>query len=182
MTGSESPAAPEPEEVASPRSDLYDAIGWIALGLAVVIGSWRMDRLTDQNINPLTIPGLVPGLLGVGMTILGVILGVRSWWRGAASHPPVPLTSQRREQRKRVLLATALCCGYSLVLIGRGLPFWLASSIYVTSSILVFERISLDPAKRRINLRAAAKALLIGVLSSVTVWLVFERLFLVRLP
>jgi hypothetical protein len=41
---------------------------------------------------------------------------------------------------------------------------------------------SSDPVKRRIGLLAVAKALLIGVLSSVAVWLVFERLFLVRLP
>jgi hypothetical protein len=62
------------------------------------------------------------------------------------------------------------------------LPFWVASSIYVTCSILVFDHMSADPVKRRLSVLAVAKALLIGVLSSVVVWLVFERLFLVRLP
>lgn len=175
-------SVPEPEAAPSPRADLHDSIGWIVLGLAVVIASWRMDRLEDQHINPLTVPGLVPGLLGVGMMIIGLILGLRSWRHGAHRQALVPLRPDQRQRRKRVLLATALCCGYSLVLIGHGLPFWLASSIYVTGSILAFDRISPNPAKRRINPRAAAKALLIGVLTSVVVWLVFERLFLVRLP
>jgi hypothetical protein len=80
------------------------------------------------------------------------------------------------------LLSVILCCGYSVVLIGHGLPFWVASSIYVTCSILVFDHISADPAKRGLSVLAVAKALLIGVLSSVVVWLVFERIFLVRLP
>lgn len=177
-----SSAAPELDAAPSPRADLHDAIGWIVLGLAVVIASWRMDRLEDQHINPLTVPGLVPGLLGVGMMILGTILGLRSWRLGAHRQALVPPSGDQRQRRKRVLLATVLCCGYSVVLIGHGLPFWLASSIYVTGSIVLFDRISADPAKRRITLRSLAKALLIGVLTSVVVWLVFERLFLVRLP
>ena len=96
--------------------------------------------------------------------------------------PPPAEEAGTNGRRKRVLLATALCCLYSLVLIGHGLPFWLASSTYVTGSILAFDRISPDPAKRRIDLHAVVKALLIGVSTSIIVWLVFERLFLVRLP
>ena len=69
-----------------------------------------------------------------------------------------------------------------LVLVGHGIPFWIASSIYVTASILVFLRLSRDPAERQLGARVWAKALLIGVTASVVTWLVFERLFLVRLP
>ena len=60
--------------------------------------------------------------------------------------------------------------------------FWIASSIYVTVSILVFRRLSNDPAGRRLDERAWIQALVIGVLSSVVTWLVFERVFLVRMP
>jgi hypothetical protein len=167
---------------ASPRADLYDAIGWVVLGVLVVIASLQMDRLVDRHINPLTIPGLVPGLLGAGMVIVGAILGLRSWTRGALHQALPTVTEDQRKRRLRVLLAVILCCGYSVVLLGHGLPFWVASSIYVTCSILAFDRMSSEPAKRHIGLIAVAKALLIGVLSSVVVWLVFERLFLVRLP
>ena len=69
-----------------------------------------------------------------------------------------------------------------VVLVGHGLPFWLASSIYVTASILVFQRLSPDPAQRRLSGRVIAQALVIGILASVVTWLVFERVFLVRLP
>lgn len=175
-------AAPVADPPAPARADLHDAIGWVVLGAAIVIASWRMDRLTAQNINPYTIPGLVPGLLGLGMVLVGAIMGLRSWRRGALHEPIEPASQSQRMQRKRALLATILCCGYSLVLIGRGIPFWLASTIYVTGSILLFDRISSDPTKRRINAHAITKALLIGGISSIVVWLVFERLFLVRLP
>jgi hypothetical protein len=170
------------DSAASPRADLHDAIGWIVLGVAVVVASLQMDRLQDRHINPYTIPGLVPGLLGAGMVLLGVILGMRSWMQGAGRQAIAQATANQRARRKRALLAVILCCGYSVVLLGHGLPFWVASSIYVTCSILAFDRMSSDPVKRRIGLSAIAKALLIGVLSSVVVWLVFERIFLVRLP
>lgn len=174
--------APDGAKPGSPRADLHDAIGWIVLGIAVVIASWRMDRLANQHINPLTVPGLVPGLLGLSMVLVGAILGLRSHARGAFRDAIALPGALRRLQRKRVVLAALLCCGYSVILIGRGLPFWIASSIYITVSILVFDRIGADPVRHRIGLPAIGRALLIGVLSSITVWQVFERLFLVRLP
>src|SRR5216684_4701001 len=81
MSLPEPPAPPsrEQEEAASLRSDFLSAIGWMALGLAILIGSVTMDRLSNQDINPYTIPGLLPGLLGIAMTILGALLAARSW-------------------------------------------------------------------------------------------------------
>ena len=75
-----------------------------------------------------------------------------------------------------------MCIGYGVVLVGHGIPFWIASSIYVTASILVFRRISPDPAERKLTARAWILSLVIGVAASVVTWLVFERVFLVRLP
>lgn len=170
------------ESLRPPRADFRDAVGWVALGLAVLVGSITMDRLEHQNINPYTIPGLLPGLLGIAMMVLGSVLGVRSWRRGAATQSSPQLSDLDREQRKRVVIATALCIGYGVVLVGHGIPFWLASSIYVTVSILVFQRISPDPAERRLSLGSVVKALTIGVLASIVTWLVFEEVFLVRLP
>jgi hypothetical protein len=170
------------EEGSPPRSDFKDALGWIALGLGILIGSITMDRLEQQHINPVTVPGLLPGLLGIAMILLGSALGVRSLRRGALAHARPPATADEREQRKRVWIAIALCVGYGVVLIGHGIPFWLASTIYVTASILVFQRLSRDPAERRLDARAWIKALVIGAASSVVTWLVFEMVFLVRMP
>jgi hypothetical protein len=170
------------EERATPRADLKDAIAWILFGIAVLVGSIRMDRLEQQNINPVTAPGLLPGLLGIAMILLGGVLGVRSLRLGALARSTPARTPHQRESARRVWIAIALCCGYAVVLVGHGIPFWIASSIYVTVSILVFRRLSNDPAERRLDARAWIQALLIGVLSSVITWLVFERVFLVRMP
>lgn len=169
-------------EATPPRADLKDAAGWIALGVAILVGSITMDRLEAQNINPVTVPGLLPGLLGIAMILLGGTLGVRSLRLGALRQRLPAATAHDREQRRRVWIAVALCVGYGVVLIGHGIPFWLASSIYVTASILVFRRISRDPAERRLGVRAWVQAIVIGVGSSAVTWLVFEQIFLVRLP
>jgi hypothetical protein len=170
------------EEAAPPRSDLKDAAGWIVLGVAILVGSLTMDRLEQQNINPVTVPGLLPGLLGLAMILLGAILAVRSWRRGALATRPPPATPHQREERKRVAIAVVLCCGYGIVLVGHGIAFWLASTIYVAASILVFQRLSPEPGERRLTALVWARALAIAVAASVITWLVFERIFLVRLP
>ncbi|MBI2768449.1 MAG: tripartite tricarboxylate transporter TctB family protein [Burkholderiales bacterium] len=170
------------EKHAAPRSDLKDAAGWLALGIATVIGSFIMDRLQNQNINPYTVPGLLPGLLGGAMILLACVLGLRSWRRGALTQAVPPRSADDREQTKRVAIAVALCIGYGVVLVGHGIPFWAASTIYVTASIAIFRRLSRDPQERRLDARAWAKAVVIGAASSVITWLVFEQVFLVRLP
>src|SRR5678816_147700 len=85
--------APRGEERMHPRSDLKDAIGWMAFGVAVLIASITMDRLESQNINPYTVPGLLPGLLGMAMILLGGVLAVRSWERGAFAQAIPPATA-----------------------------------------------------------------------------------------
>ena len=55
----------QPDVVVSPRTDFLSGFGWMGLGIAILIGSVMMDRLENQDINPYTIPGLLPGLLGI---------------------------------------------------------------------------------------------------------------------
>jgi len=165
-----------------PRADLYDAIGWIVLGIAVLFGSITMDRLEAQHINPYTVPGLLPGLLGIAMIVLGLVLAERSRERGALAHPLPPVTADDSDSRKRVAVVLALCIGYGVVLVGHGIPFWLASTLYVAASILIMLRMSRDPDERRLTPRVWAKAILIAVLASVITQLVFQEIFLVRMP
>src|SRR4051794_37215211 len=72
------------EAQAVATSELRGSLGWIAFGIAVLIGSITMDRLRNQDINPYTVPGLLPGLLGVLAIVLGVLMLWRSWRRGGA--------------------------------------------------------------------------------------------------
>jgi len=178
------PAEDEPllEEPISPRSDLTDGGLWIVLGIAVLIGSVIMDRLERQGVNPYTVPGLLPGLLGIAMIVLGGILALRSLRRGARHFQASPPDAHERERWRRIWVVTGLCVGYGVLLVGHGLPFWLASTIYVTGSILILQRMSRDPALRRQTPKAWAKALAIGLGSSLITHLVFQELFLVRMP
>lgn len=178
------------------RADLHDAIGWIALGAAVLVGSLTMDRLQNQNINPYTVPGLLPGLLGLAMIVLGGVLALRSWRRGALREPRVPATPQQRAQRVRIAVVLVLCIGYGAGLVGRGLPYWLASALFVATTILVLQRMSPpgrsaqhrgspaspEPEQRVPTPRSWAKAIVIGLCAALAIQLVFQELFLVRLP
>jgi drug/metabolite transporter (DMT)-like permease len=186
---SEPAATPAPSDVSphadapiDPRSDLADGLGWIALGVAVLIGSVTMDRLERQHINPYTVPGLLPGLLGIAMILLGGILSLRSWRRGALRQAAAPQSPFAREERRRIWVVTGLCVGYAALLVGHGLPFWLASAIYVTGSILVLQRLARDEHERRLTPRLWLKALVIGLGAGAVTTLVFQELFLVRLP
>lgn len=185
MTTPESTGADSPPPSHAPptaRSEFFGACAWIALGVAIAIGSWTMDRLEQQHINPYTVPGLLPGLLGLAMIVLGATLAHRSWRRGALLEAAPPLTADRRDERRRIWIVMALCVGYGAVLIGHGPPFWLASTIYVTASILIVQRLSRDPRQRQMSLRAVVKAVVIGVCASLITQGVFQDLFLVRLP
>ena len=170
------------DPIHEPRSDLKDAIGWIVLGIAIVIGSVMMDRLEAQNVNPYTVPGLLPGLLGLAMILLGALLAVRSLRRGALDKPLPKPTAHDRAQYRRIWIVAALCITYGVVLIGHGLPFWVASTIFVTGSILILQRISADPRERALTPTLWIKAIAIGVGSAVITQFVFQELFLVRLP
>ena len=164
------------------RADLHDALGWIALGLAVLVGSVTMDRLQNQNINPYTVPGLLPGLLGIGMLLLGGILALRSWRRGALTEAAPAQPADAHALRVRIAVVLALCLGYGVGLVGHGLPYWVASSIFVAVAILVLQRMSADPRDRRLTVRTWLQAVAIGLCAAIAVQLVFQELFLVRLP
>jgi hypothetical protein len=182
MADTDAPALPLEDEDITSRSDFWQGVGWMVLGAAVLVGSITMDRLEQQHINPYTIPGLLPGFLGIAMILLGGIVAVRSWRRGAFAQPRLPFTEHQRETRKRAWIVAALCSIYSVVLIGHGLPFWLASSIFVTGSILILQRMNRDPEERRLTGRFWLKAITVGVLAAVITDVVFQNLFLVRLP
>lgn len=170
------------EEDITPRSDFWQGVGWMVFGLVVLVLSITMDRLQSQNINPYTIPGLLPGLLGIAMMLVGGIVAVRSWRRGAFDHPREPFTAHQREVRKRVWTVVALVTVYSVVLVGHGLPFWVASAIFIAGTILILQRMSQAEEERRLTPRLWIKALVIGVLASVITQVVFQDIFLVRLP
>ncbi|WP_338665320.1 tripartite tricarboxylate transporter TctB family protein [Pararoseomonas sp. SCSIO 73927] len=186
------------------RADLLFGLFWTVLGAATVFESWRMDRLEAQGINPWTVPGLVPGLLGAALTLCGAILTARAA-RGVmhsgnvmevavpdAPLPEAPLPvapmpdgvppdePAQAAEPWRIALALLLCGGFAGGLVGSGLPFPLAAFAFVFLSIVAFEW----PDRRAGGTlaRGAVGAALIAAGASATVTLVFQELFLVRLP
>ena len=98
-----------------------------------------MDRLESQHINPYTVPGLLPALLGVAMMLLATLLALRSWRRGALAARPRRSAASIRRSRAGVALVLGLCLVFGVVLVGHGLPFWLAAAIFVSVAIVALQ-------------------------------------------
>jgi hypothetical protein len=172
----------EAEDIAGLRNDFMSAIGWMGLGIAILIGSVTMDRLEKQGINPYTIPGLLPGLLGIAMTILGTLLAARSWRPHLLSTAAITDASVKRAEQKRLLLVLGLCLTFGVILVGHGLPFWLAAAIFVTASIVGLQYQQRKSIGQKLNARLFIKAAAIGLGAGIVITIVFQEIFLVRLP
>ena len=167
-----------PEGEVPPRADLVSALLWMAFGGAVAIASWRMDRLENLHINKYEAPGLVPGLLGSAVFLLGIALALRAVRRGALQ-PTGPREASEGMGRMGLVFASMLL--YSLVLVGHGLPFWLATGAFVAAFIFFFDR-ERQTALGRSTPRQALLALTCGVAASAVVTFTFQDVFYVRLP
>jgi hypothetical protein len=77
-------------------------------------------------------------------------------------------------------LAVALFFVYALLLVGRGLPFWLGTVSFVSAFVFLFQYAS-RKASGTIA-RGVVVALVCGAATAAAVTLVFEQLFYVRLP
>ena len=164
----------------SPRADLVSALLWMAFGAAIAVGSWRMDRLENLNINRYEVPGLVPGLLGTAVCVLGALLALRAIGRGAlAAATGAGPTDTAGSLRTVIVLAAMLT--YSLVLVGHGLPFWAVTAVFVTGFIFFFDR-ERQSALGRSTARQLLLAAVCGVVTSAVVTLAFQDIFYVRLP
>lgn len=163
------------------RADFFGALAWIGLGLAILVGSIGMDRLEAQDVNPYTIPGLLPGLLGIAMMILGSLLALRSWRRGL-DRPSCPDTGRRGAEIKHLALVLALCLTYGVLLVGHGLPFWLASALFVSTTIPLLQGPQRRATGQKLTLRTVALSAVIGLGAGGMITLVFQKIFLVHLP
>jgi hypothetical protein len=155
----------------TPKSDLRGGIGWMVFGLAVLGESLRMERFTSMGGTLYTMPGLVPGLFGGLLVVLGGALAWRSRRlmqagdRGTAD----PLLN------RRIATMLAITLAYSVGMIGH-VPFVPATWLYVAAFTWLFAPPETGPVRRLLA------ALASGALTAAAIVLVFEQLFLVRLP
>ena len=158
-----------------PAPDFFFGLGWAAFGVAVLAASWRMDRLEGLNVNPWSVPGLLPGVLGALMLLFGGALALRAMTVSRA-HAPAPGSPAR------TWLALLLCFGYAAGLLGRGLPFWLTSAAFLFAAILAFRWLDRDAEAPRSLLRLALGSAAIALAASAAISLLFQEVFLIRLP
>jgi hypothetical protein len=143
----------------------------MAGGAVIFAAAWRMDRFEQMGGTLYTAPGLVPGLFGLALVLLGAALA----WRGRRTRDTdADATAAEPLLNRRVLVTLALTLAYAAGAIGR-LPFAPATALFVAVFAWLYADTSRGP--RRIFI-----ALLAGVLTAAAVVLVFEDLFLVRLP
>ena len=171
----------EPAPVRStPKGDFYASLFWIVLGAAIAIGSWNMDRLKNQDVNPYTVPGLLPFFLGLAIAFFGLLMLWRSWRQGALAAGAQFMPAMTPSDRNRLFLILALCLGFGMGLVGHGLPFWLAAAVFVAATITILQWTQRKQANE--VKRGVIVAIVIGVCAGVIITLVFQEFFLVRLP
>jgi hypothetical protein len=115
------------------------------------------------------------------MVCLGALLALRSIGEGVlARHTPA--LSGPASGYKQIMVVLALCLIFTAVLLGHGLPFWLAAAMFVSASILTLQQAQRKAAQERLGLREIATAVSIGLGAGGAITLVFQTFFLVRLP
>jgi hypothetical protein len=154
--------------LASNADRLY-GLGWALFGAAVLVASWRMDRLESLNINPWSAPGLMPGVLGALMVLFGLALALRA----SGTAQPEAAGSWHR-----TALALVLCFIFAAGLLGHGLPFWLTAAAFMFVALLAFRVMD----GQALRWRIAASSAVIAIVAALIIRYVFQDLFLVRLP
>jgi len=159
------------------RGDLISAGVFATVGAAILIGSLRMDRLTDRGIEGWSAPGLTPGVVGALMILLSLVLG----WQAArapaqtADEPPAVPGAMRRAG-----VALLLCVAFAGVTLGHGLPFVVEGAVFIFVFTTLFSWAEWKAAGR--VARGLVQTLAVAVGASAFISWLFESVFLVRLP
>lgn len=164
------------------KKDFITSIVLIAFSISVVVMSYTMPRLEHRNIDPFSAPGVVPGMIGMILLGLSLILFVRASIRGGYllfSRSDGTSEPTHKGGAQRVLLTLMLSLIYAVGLLGR-IDYTLATCSYIFAFIVLFEyRSDLGPAARK---KMFGVALLEAVIAAVLISLIFRNLFLVDLP
>jgi Tripartite tricarboxylate transporter TctB family len=153
------------------RQDFYTGLILCAISLGVILESWRMPREL-LGWPAYAGPGIVTGLLGLGLLGLAITLLIRAWRRPGA-RLIIPLAEVRKyltdPQTHRLGIMCLLSAGY-LFILGRGIPYAFTTGCYLILTMLLF--------------RAASwwAILVISVVTTAAIAFVFNRIFLIPLP
>jgi hypothetical protein len=190
----------EPTPRRPDRGRAIEAIAWISFGLVLLVAAWRMPRLEAQHIAPWSAPGLLPGVVGALMALAGIVLfftrdeaaapaadaaadaDVARGAPDARTAPTDPPVGAGRDGGSAIVVALVLCVGYAAAGVGHGIPFAIASALFIVAFVAWFRWPVWRVAGGRGVVRGLAAASAIGIgVAFAFAWL-FESVFLVRLP
>ncbi len=163
------------------KADFITSIVLIAFSISMLVFSLELPHLQHRNINPWTVPGLVPGFISVVVLVLATVLLIRSLINrghrlGITGEGIVGFL--KGETFFRLALTVALGIIYAVFLVG-AVPYWIATFVYIIVFILIFE---LRPAEKPRVGRVLILASVEAVIATAVVAGVFQYLFLVDLP
>lgn len=160
------------------RADRVTAVLLFALGAAMLIGGFTMDRLEIRQIHPASIPGLVPMVLGAALALCAILLfsGARD---RAGEQGPETSVVEDSVSWPNLFVAALFSAVFALILVGR-VPFFVSTAAFITVFVGYFSWPRGEGRNRKI--RAVLFALVFGVAASAAISLLFRYGFLVRLP
>jgi hypothetical protein len=159
------------------RADFVTGIVLTVAGLAALMLSLDMPRFAERNINPYTVPGLVPAALGAIIAALGLVLALRAARRGGWGLAGWRHDDAGNGDWRRVGLTLLLTLGYAGGLVGR-MPFWLATFFFMFAFVASFEW---DRGTPKLAQRLLTAGFYSALLAAAVTY-VFQEIFLVRLP
>lgn len=153
------------------RQDFYTGLILCVVSLGVIVECWRMPR-DLQGWPAYAGPGMVTGLLGLGLLGMGLALTVRSARRSGTplevtgSDVRAYLTDVGTRRLGLMLGLSVIYCSF----LGRDIPYWLTTGGYLMAVMFAF--------------RAGPwwQILLISAGSTAAVAYVFNRIFAIPLP
>ena len=165
-----------------PRADFVTSIFLTPFGLFILIVALKMPRFEEHNVNPYSVPGILPAFLGAVITLLGLVLFIRSirqrgYILGIGKREVVGFFKD--QSSRRIFFTLVISLLYGLVFLGR-IPFYLATGLFVFAFVMIFEyQFKESFARQR---KKVLIALIMAILVSGSVTAVFRYLFLVNLP
>ena len=165
-----------------PKADFVVSILLMGFGVWIVLHSLQMPRFKELRADPLSVPGIVPGILGTVIFILSLVVFIRSLTRKGYQ---LGLNRQRLKNffqetsSQRMLLTISICIAYGIFMVG-SMNYYLATFIFVLVFIILFQfRGAQNDATLK---KMVILAVLQAVLAAGIVGAVFRYLFLVDLP
>ena len=165
------------------RKDFITAIILITFSVSVIVMSYEMPRLERRGIDPFSAPGVVPGMIGIVLLCLALILFVRSIRHGGYRFFQKETVMSSEDQHQgagfRVLLTLLISLIYAIGFLGR-FDYSLCTALYIFTFICLFEF------KSGIALWSQKRMFLVALVQSATasllISILFQKLFLVDLP